>query len=159
MTRSRKSLDLTLDIPSSTTPSQCASPLSTEIENVVFSEDILELCGLCEDNSRNKASWYCEQCCVAYCQSCLENFHPKRGSLAHHKLRWPVKDGSSEKQAFCCDHETEIAAIFCDKCQLLVCHLCVCEGVGKHSQHKILSLDTALVQTKVVYHSALSFTD
>lgn len=148
MTRSRKSLDLTLDISSSTSPSQCTSPMSPEIENVVYSEDILELCGLCEENSRNKASWYCEQCCVAYCQLCLENFHPKRGPLAHHKLKRPVKDGSSEKQAFCSDHETEVAAIFCDKCQQLVCHLCVCEGVGKHSQHKILSLDTAVVQTK-----------
>ncbi|XP_053402699.1 probable E3 ubiquitin-protein ligase MID2 [Mercenaria mercenaria] len=148
MTRSRKSLDLTLDFPSPSSPSQCASPLSPEVENIVFSEDVLEMCGLCEENSGKKASWYCEQCCVAYCQSCLDNFHPKRGPLAHHKLRKPVKDSSSGKQAFCCDHEAEVAAIFCDKCQLLVCHLCVCEGVGKHSQHKILSLDTALVQTK-----------
>lgn len=146
ITRSRKSLDLALQFPE---PSQYAG-YSTDFDGQMFSEDMTELCGLCEENSRSKASWYCEQCCVAYCQSCLENFHPKRGPLAHHKLRRPVKDEPSDKQAFCTDHETEVAAIFCDKCQLLVCHLCVCEGVGKHSQHKILSLDTASVQTKVM---------
>lgn len=149
MTKSRNSLDLTLDF-SLQDDLNIGSPLSPDPSNdQVFSDSMSEACGLCDENSQNNASWYCEQCCVAYCQSCLENFHPKRGPLAHHKLRRPIKNESMEKEAFCVDHEAEVAAIFCDKCQSLVCHLCVCEGVGKHSQHKILSLDTALAQTKV----------
>ena len=150
-TKSGNSLDLTLDLTLPCSPgTSVTSPLSPDPSNdQVFTEGMSELCGLCDENAKKSASWYCEQCCVAYCQSCLQNFHPKRGPLAHHKLRRPVKNGSAEKEAFCTDHQTEVAAIFCDKCQLLVCHLCVCEGVGKHSQHKILSLDTAVAQTKV----------
>lgn len=147
LAKTRKSLDLTLDTSIIGT-SQLASPVTLESESAFKLEESLELCGLCEENSRNKASWYCEQCCVAYCISCLEHFHPCRGPLAHHKLRRPLKDEATDKQAFCGDHASEMATIFCDKCQQLVCHLCVCEGVGKHSQHKILSVDTALVQTK-----------
>ncbi|KAL4234701.1 medial ring protein Mid2 [Mactra antiquata] len=149
ITKKSNSLDLSLDFSSASNTSQCTSPLSPEPNSDVFNmDDISELCGLCDENSRKKVSWHCEQCCVTYCETCLENFHPKRGPLAHHKLQRPVKDELSGKQAFCTDHPVEVATIFCDKCQLLGCHLCVCEGVGKHSQHKILSLDTALVQTK-----------
>ena len=150
LTKKCKSLDLTLDLTSSEKSSP-ASPLTTDLDSPVFSDEVLEYCGLCDENSRKKASWYCEQCCVSYCPSCLENFHPKRGPLAHHRLRKPQKSQPSEKQAYCKDHEAEVAAIFCDQCQGLVCHLCVCEGLGKHSQHKILSLDTAWNQVKVRY--------
>ncbi|KAH3776681.1 hypothetical protein DPMN_178112 [Dreissena polymorpha] len=70
-----------------------------------------------------------------------------------HKLRRPVKDESTERGTLCVDHEKEVCSIYCDQCHILVCHLCVCEGIGKHSQHKILSLDTALEKTKVLLSS------
>lgn len=145
LTKQKKSFDLTPDLQ---------LPLATEnvsqeiADSPVFFDESNENCGLCDENTSNKALWYCEQCCVAYCQNCLDNYHPKRGQLAHHRLRKPQKMESLDKQAFCVDHSAEVAAIFCDQCQLLVCHLCVCDGVGKHSQHKILSLDTAWNQTK-----------
>ena len=145
LTKQKKSFDLTPDSQSSIATDNVSQGVA---ESPVFFDESNENCGLCDENTSNKALWYCEQCCVAYCQSCLDNYHPKRGQLAHHRLRKPQKMESLDKQAFCVDHSAEVAAIFCDQCQLLVCHLCVCEGVGKHSQHKILSLDTAWNQTK-----------
>ena len=154
LARNRHSLDLTLDLPCLGSPGvgepSCVSPGPASGDSDGWSmEEGTEICGLCEDVARAKASWYCDQCCVAYCQRCLDTFHPRRGPLAHHRLRRPVRKEGAEKEAFCSDHEAEVAAIFCDQCQQLVCHLCVCDGVGKHSQHKILSLDTAFTQTKV----------
>lgn len=45
-----------------------------------------------------------------------------------------------------------MASVFCDQCKLLVCHLCVCDGIGKHSGHKILSQDVASQQIKVSWN-------
>ncbi|KAL3859262.1 hypothetical protein ACJMK2_009489 [Sinanodonta woodiana] len=140
----RRSLDLSMDTPFLNSPT---SPDVMEIPE--FSDmDLTEMCGLCEENSQNVAENFCEQCRVAYCRQCLQNFHPKRGPLVHHRIRRPVKGETIDKPAFCVDHETEVAAIFCDQCKSLVCHLCVCDGLGKHSHHKILSLDTAWRQAK-----------
>lgn len=151
LTKQRQSFDLTVDLQSPSTQENVSLEV---VDSPVFFDESNENCGLCDENTSNKALWYCEQCCVAYCQNCLDNYHPKRGQLAHHRLRKPQKIELGDKPAFCMDHSTEVAAIFCDQCQLLVCHLCVCEGVGKHSQHKILSLDTAWNQTKVSIASA-----
>ncbi|XP_052815269.1 probable E3 ubiquitin-protein ligase MID2 isoform X2 [Mya arenaria] len=155
LSRSRNSLDLTLDFfsPTSPVPASCIGSGSVSFDSAMEPwsvEDGNELCGLCEENVKNKASLYCEQCCVAYCHTCLDTFHPRRGPLAHHKLRSPTKSECSGKEAYCDDHVSEVAAIFCDRCKQLVCHLCVCDGIGKHSQHKILAIDTALAQTKEV---------
>ena len=147
LTKQKHSFD---QIPDLQLPLSPESATEGAADSPVFFGESNENCGLCDENTSNKALWYCEQCCVAYCQNCLEHYHPKRGQLAHHRLRKPQKLESVDKPAFCMDHSTEVAAIFCDQCQLLVCHLCVCEGVGKHSQHKILSLDTAWNQTKVI---------
>ncbi|XP_013410567.1 probable E3 ubiquitin-protein ligase MID2 isoform X2 [Lingula anatina] len=127
-------------------PSPEPSGGSEETEDVLpadFPVEHRQKCELCEGNTPSKAAWYCGQCSVAYCHPCLDKFHPKRGSLVRHKLRRPSDLESSNKEVFCQDHEAEAAAIFCDQCQSLVCHLCVCDGVGKHAGHKILDATTA----------------
>ncbi|XP_041375360.1 E3 ubiquitin-protein ligase Midline-1-like isoform X2 [Gigantopelta aegis] len=117
--------------------------MHSDFDETVFSENISEDCGLCDSKSPAKAVWYCQRCAVLYCQKCLNIYHPKKGSLSHHKIRKPSKTELEEKTVFCRDHGTEVASIFCDSCKVLLCHLCVCQGVGKHSGHKILALDAA----------------
>jgi hypothetical protein len=147
LTKSR-SLDLTLDFPRPT--SHSPGPSERELSSPVFLDDAaMVTCGLCEDKNPNRASWYCEQCAVSYCQRCLDNYHPKRGSLSHHRVRKATYCVTMGKPPFCDDHETELASIFCDQCKAVVCHLCVCDGVGKHSGHKILAQETAWKQMKV----------
>ncbi|ESP01860.1 hypothetical protein LOTGIDRAFT_138954 [Lottia gigantea] len=128
-------------------------PKNLALENIVFfSEEYTpsnENCGLCEADSSSKAEWFCQKCSVLYCQKCLEIYHPKRGQLQHHKLCRPSNRSADVKPVFCKDHNTETATIFCDICKVLVCHLCVCEGVGKHSGHKIMPLDAAWKTIKV----------
>lgn len=137
----RKSLDLMLEFPQSSPSSK------SDLDSPVFFEETNEVCGLCEGS--NKASWFCEQCSVLYCDQCLDKYHPRKGALSHHRIRKPTMSENTNKSAFCGDHTTEHATVFCDQCKLLVCHLCVCDDVGKHSGHKILAHDTACNQIRV----------
>ena len=144
-----KSLDLSTTSPTSldlSMPSDCDLP--------VFAEEGAEdcSCGMCDgEDGKEKAEWYCKQCSVLYCQGCLDRYHPKRGSLQQHRLSRPVKVERVDKEAvtYCSDHAEEVTNIYCGGCQVLVCHLCVCEGTGRHAGHKILDLDTAWKQVKV----------
>ena len=121
---------------------------SSDRDSPVFTEDVNELCGLCNDKSQNKATWYCEQCSVLYCDRCLDKFHPHRGTLCHHRIRKPGHMEGEFKPSFCDDHSTEQATVFCDQCKVLVCHLCLCDGLGKHTGHKVLARDSACQQIK-----------
>lgn len=144
-----KSLDLSMDL-------KLVSPTEKkDLDIPVFVESNKEDCGLCDGKQLGRAVWFCQQCSVHYCQTCLDKFHPKRGSLLHHKLTKPRKSTSDERPTFCKDHETELATIFCDQCKGLVCHFCVCDGVGKHSGHKILSQETAWQKIMVSGHICL----
>lgn len=139
-----KSLDL-----SSTSPANLS--LSLDIDLPVFEEERIEecLCGMCE-GEKEKAEWFCKQCLVLYCRKCLETFHPKRGSLRHHILCPPLKIHCKEMEptTMCSDHAEEASNIYCKGCQVLVCHLCVCEGAGRHAGHTIQDLHTAWTQIK-----------
>lgn len=125
------------------------SPLSDTSELPEFPSVSKTKCELCETKSPSKAAWYCLQCEVAYCHSCFGKFHPRRGSLARHKVKQPSEDDEENKPIYCRDHETDIASIFCDTCRVLICSLCVCDGEGKHSGHKILALETACKRIRV----------
>ncbi|CAG2190285.1 unnamed protein product [Mytilus edulis] len=85
---------------------------SSDRDSPVFAEDVNELCGLCDGKSPNKATWFCEQCSVLYCERCLEKFHPRRGTLCHHRIRKPSHMEGESKPAFCEDHTTEQATVF-----------------------------------------------
>lgn len=129
----------------------CHSPTEMPVFDAPVLKDQAtnENCGLCETKPPAKAVWFCQQCGVLYCKACLEKFHPKRGALARHKLTRPVKVSEEVKEVLCKDHEGEAVSIFCRVCQVLVCPLCVCEGMGKHSGHQVVDQETALKQTKV----------
>ncbi|KAL8608435.1 hypothetical protein ACOMHN_002668 [Nucella lapillus] len=138
-----KSLDLSATPPTSLDLSSLELP--------VFEEERCEEfpCGMCED-AKESAAWFCHQCSVLYCQRCVDSYHPKRGSLQHHRLSRPTKGDCQAKEevTYCGDHAEESTSIYCRGCQALVCHLCVCEGTGRHAGHKILDLDTAWTQVK-----------
>ena len=126
------------------------SPTADGIELPEFPSESKQTCELCEGAHPSRAAWYCMQCEVAYCHACFGKFHPRRGSLARHKLKQPSEtDAVMDKPSFCVDHETEHNAIFCDFCKTLVCHLCVCDEVGKHAGHKMLAPDAAYRKIKV----------
>ncbi|GAB1608312.1 probable E3 ubiquitin-protein ligase MID2 isoform X1 [Argonauta hians] len=123
--------------------------LSQEDLNVPgISEDAKELCELCEGKFCAKAEWFCQQCTVLYCQDCLDKFHPRRGSLSHHRISKAFKNAIENKPIFCDDHKSEMASVFCDSCKILACPLCVCDSIGKHSGHRIVTKDTASQQIK-----------
>ena len=125
------------------------SPLSDVTELPEFPVTTSTLCELCEAHTPSRAAWYCVQCEVSYCHTCFGRFHPRRGSLAKHKVRQPLDSDDNEelKTTYCADHDKEMATVFCDKCKIFACHLCVCEGEGKHAGHKILAPQTA---TKII---------
>ncbi len=53
------------------------------------------------------------------------------------------------------DHDNEVATIFCDACNQLICSLCVCDGDGQHCGHKVLAPHTACAKIKVSLSSHL----
>lgn len=101
-----------------------------------------------------RAAWFCAQCCVAYCSACLGKFHPQRGALARHSVHSVTDDGTrvdvGRRPPCCADHSTELASMFCDRCKVHVCHLCVCDGEGRHAGHKMLLPETACTMVKVL---------
>lgn len=107
-------------------------------------------CGLCDGIiTSNVADLYCVQCDVAYCNGCFGKYHPRRGALAKHRIQAP-KEKSPERSCQCGDHEKEQASMFCDRCKVFVCHLCVCDGEGRHAGHKMLAPDTASNMVKTL---------
>jgi len=116
-------------------------------------------CDLCDLTSPCCASWFCPQCNVAYCSQCLNKFHPPRGALAKHRVQPAMSTSCSSDDStrvtYCTDHLTEQASMFCDRCKLYVCHLCVCDGEGRHAGHKMLSPDAACSMIKVSITSFL----
>jgi len=113
-------------------------------------------CDLCDAAAGPtcRAVWFCAQCNVAYCTACLGKFHPHRGTLARHCIR-SVADGGTKaddvsRLAYCGDHASEQASMFCDRCKVYVCHLCVCDGEGRHAGHKMLLPETACTLVKVL---------
>ncbi len=114
-------------------------------------------CQLCENEPVSKAIWMCEQCQVAYCEKCLNVYHPKRGPLASHSLVTPnpAAQSSLKSRAIlkCIEHEEENISMYCTNCKCPVCYLCF-EG-GRHSGHEAKALGLMFKEQKVVY---ISFT-
>ena len=125
------------------------SPVADVSDLPEFPSESKTNCGLCESTNPDKAAWYCVQCDVAYCHACFGKYHPRRGALARHKIRQASEVERTEKTIECAEHAEETATIFCDKCKVFVCHLCVCDGEGKHVGHKMLSPDNAYKMVKV----------
>ena len=46
-----------------------------------------------------------------------------------------------EDQKFCGDHQGRIAELFCIKCEIGVCTLCLCHGQGKHVGHVVTTIE------------------
>lgn len=100
-------------------------------------------CGLCESAvTPSAADLYCVQCDVSYCRDCFASYHPRRGALSRHRIQSLTKL-PPEMSFLCSDHDKEQASMFCDRCKVSVCHLCVCDGEGRHAGHKMLAPDTA----------------
>ena len=115
------------------------------------------VCDLCDTTAAPacRAEWFCAQCSVAYCTACVNKFHPQRGALARHCVHSVSSDGTKAaddvgRLAHCVDHAGEQASMFCDRCKVYVCHLCVCDGEGRHAGHKMLLPETACTMVKVL---------
>jgi len=114
------------------------------------------VCDLCDTAAEPacRAVWFCAQCSVAYCTACLGKFHPQRGALARHYVHSVTDVGTkaddASRLAHCDDHAGERASMFCDRCKVYVCHLCVCDGEGRHAGHKMLLPETACTMVKVL---------
>jgi hypothetical protein len=106
-------------------------------------------CELCDVKNVNMAVWYCSQCSVGYCHACLGKYHPNKGPLSRHKVALFNDVDHQQVAVFCTDHMKEEATIFCHRCHVFVCHLCVCDGEGKHISHKMLAPESACKQLKV----------
>ena len=106
-------------------------------------------CELCDGKNPNVAVWYCNQCTVGYCHSCLAKYHPNKGPLSRHKVT-QFSDFTQQQMAlYCEEHEQEKVNMFCNNCLVFVCHLCVCDGDGSHVGHTMLALDSACKKLRV----------
>ncbi|KAK6183695.1 hypothetical protein SNE40_011124 [Patella caerulea] len=100
-------------------------------------------CELCV-NGADIATAMCEQCEVFYCDTCRDNCHPSRGSLAKHNLVDPtqgkniLQSKKKRKEAKCKEHSEELLSMFCVGCKIPVCY--VCSQDGRHINHDVQSL-------------------
>ncbi|CAH1779394.1 unnamed protein product [Owenia fusiformis] len=149
-----KTLNKSLSFKSESPPSKSESPEPRDTDKATggpshshegfpSAQNSKRKCDLCESSNQAKATQYCCQCDVNYCNPCLNKYHPRRGALLRHKLRAPFDVEKNQNVEYCEDHTTEHASIYCDHCKLLICHLCVCDGDGKHGGHKILKPENA----------------
>ncbi|KAK6183697.1 hypothetical protein SNE40_011124 [Patella caerulea] len=109
-------------------------------------------CELCV-NGADIATAMCEQCEVFYCDTCRDNCHPSRGSLAKHNLVDPtqgkniLQSKKKRKEAKCKEHSEELLSMFCVGCKIPVCY--VCSQDGRHINHDVQSLSAMCKAQKV----------
>lgn len=108
-------------------------------------------CQLCEKTPPTRATLYCEQCQIAYCDNCCAVCHPKRGPLADHTLTPTTKShhqtNQQKQNCYCAHHPNQLINMFCSTCAVLIC--CKCLEAGGHSSHDTRSLDVVCKKQKV----------
>uniref|UniRef100_UPI00358EE3FA E3 ubiquitin-protein ligase TRIM9-like n=1 Tax=Myxine glutinosa TaxID=7769 RepID=UPI00358EE3FA len=129
-------------------------------------------CQLCEDGRvAAQATVRCEQCEIAYCDTCRQRCHPPRGALTSHRLmplvpHEPHANLSTEHEnqqgscrelqhANCPAHEAETPTSFCVACGIATCPLCLDES-GLHMGHEQRPLSAVCKQHKGNVSAALT---
>lgn len=76
-----------------------------------------------------------------------------KNAVIHFKQTSEEKEKSNLKKDKCRDHSLEGMTVFCETChetcQIWVCHLCLCEEVGRHIGHKVTTIEKAYIRMKV----------
>ncbi|XP_035660268.1 E3 ubiquitin-protein ligase Midline-1-like [Branchiostoma floridae] len=94
-------------------------------------------CQICEEEPPSPAVKLCVQCNVKYCETCLSNYHPRKGVFARHQL---VEPTAEKKTVMCSEHDDEKVNLVCMVCEVPICHLC--KLVGEHKEHDVAALST-----------------
>ena len=76
-------------------------------------------------------------------------FHFQQVSQHHQQLILQKSMEEKPKLTLCNDHHDEHVTMFCNQCKVLICHLCLCDGQGKHIGHKVVTKDAAADKIKV----------
>jgi hypothetical protein len=94
------------------------------------------LCSRCEET---KATVYCEDCGLPFCDGDSEDIH-KKGKYKSHK-RVPIGDAPNviSKPHMCEKHQREELKLFCVSCEKPCCYLCAISP--DHKQNDVLPLE------------------
>ena len=76
-------------------------------------------------------------------------FHFQKVSHYHQQLILQKSMEKKPKLTLCNDHHDEHATMFCNQCKVLICNVCVCDGQGQHTGHKVIMKDAAADKIKV----------
>jgi hypothetical protein len=99
-------------------------------------------CDECEDDAKNPADVYCDECKFNLCNECNKFIHgtPKRKN--HIVVPWSAEiDNSCIKCLVHPNHDLELVCVKCD--MEMVCVLC-CSFSGLHSTHDVVPVETAI---------------
>ncbi|XP_064616222.1 probable E3 ubiquitin-protein ligase MID2 [Liolophura sinensis] len=119
-------------------------------------DDNIPCCLVCEDDNKARADIYCTNCCVLYCEDCLESCHPMKGGLKRHRLittqeymsrETPESQLQTDKQSdpdLACERHGEPLVIYCVTCEDAICVGCLAE----HPLHTTRDIQSACEEDK-----------
>ncbi|XP_006823570.1 tripartite motif-containing protein 2-like [Saccoglossus kowalevskii] len=125
-------------------------PPSTIINSVI---DIIEeqkrhrgdkTCHGCEENSSTNR---CVDCAMDFCTTCTK-VHSKMPVSRHHRImtveeleKAKLRDKSITLVSVCCtSHQDKLTELYCEKCQVPICHLCL---RSNHKGHTVIDIHGA----------------
>ena len=106
-------------------------------------------CQFCEEDPPRESSKACRECKYAYCNDCFKANHrtPKRGPNSNHEIISPQTLSREKLQVKCAVHREETLKIYCQDCEVPICHLC--SLVGLHKGHAVDDIKSVMGQEKV----------
>jgi len=110
-----------------------------EAHSMIDSEKIAQSAFSCEECILGtRAEAYCEDCQMHMCSACVKQHQRAKASARHAVVKLRQDSGGSRLQfvhraQYCAIHRSERYELYCEDCDLLVCHRCVVERHQNHS--------------------------
>ncbi|XP_071160847.1 uncharacterized protein [Mytilus edulis] len=108
-------------------------------------------CKLCETN--RTIQWKCMDCSMLMCGYCTDNVHSKFKNAKDHKII-SLKDVGMYREEMdftnikCAEHTEQVSCLYCSKCQILVCPICIMKVHKKH--HLIEIIDAYNIKVEIL---------
>jgi hypothetical protein len=120
-------------------------------EDIVGEIDLAEICDQC---NRNCGELYCVDCDILYCKECDRSVHQFK-VLQNHLPRIEANAKPKLASDICSVHKDEKLKFFCVTCDAPVCRDCKDSIIGKHHNHNLTSLESAVERANLEFREQI----
>ncbi|XP_002738777.1 E3 ubiquitin-protein ligase TRIM71-like [Saccoglossus kowalevskii] len=123
------------------------STIINSVIDIIKEHEIQRCHGTCHGCEENSSTNRCVDCAMDLCTTCT-NAHRKMPVSQHHRImnieelkKAKLNDKSIVFPAvYCTSHQDKLIELYCEKCQIPICHLCL---RSNHKGHTVIDLQGA----------------